>query len=86
MGLLISSQTGAAVSDLFRIESGKVRGFYAKGLAGAEVATLEALLSDGTFAQVAVMNVASPFLSFSTIGWYRVNKPVTVGAAFVDSL
>lgn len=92
MGVLISSTTAEATSEPFGVEPGTIKGLMAVGLAGDEAVQIQIKNSDGVWRSAGAdqtMTVDNPTRTIhaqTRQPIYRVYKPVTAGAVFVDSI
>lgn len=86
---IITPKTGAELSASFYVAANECPiKFSASGLAGAEVITLYAETVDGAFTALtdsaAILTATAFASSITAAGSYKLNKPVTAGAAGVS--
>lgn len=90
MGVIITAQTAAAVSEPFYVELGAKKGFISVGLAGAEEVTLQYKASSGAWVNTSSkMTATAPDVRVEATTLepvYRWSKPITGSAVFVDSI
>jgi len=90
MGVIITAQTAAAVSEPFYVEPGVAKGFISIGLAGAEEVILQYKASSGSWVPTSSkMTATAPDIRVESTTLepvYRWSKPVTAAAVFVDSI